>query len=81
VNLSGTAVDDRRRAVRWPLVVPLPGRLIALVVVGVVAGGFILYRGLTADGQDRVVYTFFGALALVGALIICVAWWRGTRRR
>ena len=48
---------------------------------GFLVGTFSLYRGLTSDGQDQVVFTLAGVLCLVGALIILVGWWRGTRRR
>lgn len=62
-------------------VTPLPPRLAAVVIVFVVAGGLSLYQGLTSDGQNRVVYTLGGAMAIGCALLVCVGWWRGTSRR
>jgi uncharacterized membrane protein YoaK (UPF0700 family) len=63
-----------------PGVTPSPGRLIAFMVFGVVAGAFILHRGLTAEGEARVVWTICGSLALVGVVVILLGWWRQSKR-
>lgn len=60
---------------------PLPGRLVAFMAFGVLAGAFILYRGLNAEGEPRVVFTVLGALALGGVLLILLGWWRQSKRR
>jgi hypothetical protein len=60
---------------------PLPGRLVAFMALGVIAGAFIFYRGLNAEGEPRVVYTVLGALALGGVLLILLGWWRQSKRR
>ena len=60
---------------------PLPGRLVAFMAFGVLAGAFILYRGLNAEGEPPVVFTVLGALALGGVLLILLGWWRQSKRR
>ncbi len=48
----------------------LTERLIAFMVFGVVAGAFILYRGLTTEGETQVVWTIRGSLTWGGVVVI-----------
>jgi high-affinity Fe2+/Pb2+ permease len=59
----------------------LPGRLIAFLVASALAGAFILFRGLTSDGEPRIVWTICGAGVLVGVFLILFGWWNKSRRR
>jgi hypothetical protein len=81
VNLVRSAGVDSEARHTLLIMIPLPARLIAFMAFGVVAGSFILYRGLTSEGEPRVVWTVCGALALVGVLVILLGWWRQSRRR
>ena len=60
---------------------PLLGRLIAFMVFSALAGAFILYRGLTSEGEPRVVWTICGALVFVGVLVILIGWRHQSKRR
>ncbi len=60
---------------------PLPGRLLGFMAFGVIAGAFILYRGLNSEGEPRAVYTVLGALALGGVLLILLSWCGQSKRR
>ena len=55
------------------IMTPLPGRLLGFMALGVIAGAFILYRGLNSEGEPRAVYTVLGALALGGVLLILLS--------
>jgi hypothetical protein len=63
------------------IMVPLPGRLIAFMVFSVLPGSFILYRGLTAEGEPQVVWTICGAATLLSVLLMLLGWWRKSKRR
>jgi hypothetical protein len=70
---------DARHTLRT--MIPLPGRLVAFMAFGVIAGAFILHRGLNSEGEPRVVHTVLGALALASVLLIPLGWWRQAKRR
>jgi predicted alpha/beta hydrolase len=80
-NLPAAHGTDEKVRPGLPGVSPLPGRLIAFMVFGVVAGAFIHYRGLTAEGEARVVCTICGAVALAGVVVMLLGWWRQSKRR
>jgi uncharacterized membrane protein len=59
---------------------PLPTRLLAIVIVGLIVGSISLVQALMTAGEPRVVYAAITFLALGGALSIVFGWSRAKQR-
>lgn len=60
---------------------PLPARLIGFWVLVVALCTLALIRGLSTEGERRIVWAALGTLGLVSALIFLMGWVRQSRRQ
>jgi hypothetical protein len=62
-------------------VIKWPRRLVVFVVLTLAISVFALVRGLSSEGEPRVVYTALGLVGVAGFLLLLFGWIRESRRR